>query len=409
MSVWLAMAGLCSASGCTLFHQQSVSTPPTSAFSWLTNWASQPMETAAGFDVESLRPEPRPASVLQNDLLEVTIWDLDEPGKPYTFPVRVSERRTIEVPLLGEVSVADRSCPQVETSLIEAYKASEMLVNPRLLVRSLDPPLVKVQVSGAVQRPGYVELSRADTSVYAALVTAGGVTKSAGTRVTVLRRSQGAESGIATAGPPSSGSPRPNEPAHVVVRGQQPEQYSNSVEELTVTVPQNGSPGIRAIATALPPPADPAAGRRLAPVHHSALREPGSDYDLTKTEEREALRNLRLEEGDQVLVKAATPPVRIEGVVEHPGAYPLPPGHSVNVWQAIEIAGGVPLRDVPLNITLIHPAAEGRPAAKESLHVAEYDKHPVDAPLVHPGDVLHVAPPAGTRIKRVVGDLWSRP
>jgi hypothetical protein len=33
----------------------------------------------------------------------------------------------------------------------------------------------------------------------------------------------------------------------------------------------------------------------------------------------------------------------------------------------------------------------------------------MSSPFVEPGDVLHVEPTTGSRIKRAVGDLWSKP
>src|SRR5258707_1378751 len=57
---------------------------------WLTNWATQPIKMAPGSDIESTKPAVRPAFVGEEDLIEITVWDLYEPGKPYSFPVRVS-------------------------------------------------------------------------------------------------------------------------------------------------------------------------------------------------------------------------------------------------------------------------------------------------------------------------------
>ena len=77
--------------------------------------------------------------------------------------------------------------------------------------------------------------------------------------------------------------------------------------------------------------------------------------------------------------------------------------------QAIKLAGGLSIHDVPLSITLIHPATDGRPATRKFLHVSDYDKHPPESPLLEPGDVLHVEPTTGGKIRRAVGDLWSKP
>jgi protein involved in polysaccharide export with SLBB domain len=132
-------------------------------------------------------------------------------------------------------------------------------------------------------------------------------------------------------------------------------------------------------------------------------------YDVSLASERDTLKAISLHEGDVVTIKAAAQPLRIGGHVNRAGLYPLPPGRSVNVWQAIELAGGVRDEEVPLNISLQRPASEGRSARRWTLSVADYSQHPSASPLVEPGDELHVEPTAGSKIKRVVRNVWSKP
>ena len=193
----LAVAVCAGGSGCTLLETASPAAPRSTPLSLLTNWVSQPIEVAPGFVVEEIKPAPVPPTVAPQNVLEVTVWDLYEPGRPHTFPVRVSDERQIEVPLLGIVGVENRTIPQVETALVEGYRQGEFLLNPRVIVRSLDAATIKVQVTGAVNRPGYIELNRVDRSAYAAILTAGGLSKTAGTmsgksRRRVLARNAGA-------------------------------------------------------------------------------------------------------------------------------------------------------------------------------------------------------------------------
>lgn len=402
-------------SGCALFSTAHVETSQGSAFAWLTQWAGQPLEASAGFDLESLRPEPRPPVVAPADLLEVTVWDLYEPGKPYTFPVRVSSQRTIEAPLLGVHSVADRTPVQVESDLAESYRTGEFLLHPRVLVRSLDPPTVKVQVAGAVLRAGFVELSRADTSVYAALVSAGGLKKSAGTQVGLVRRASATGSH-----PPTLASVGGSQSELTSIgigedstRLDHPQQLANSLEVLSV---DSGLPAQAVAAAALKPVSDDSAptsaedpGAGLRHRTDSGVLPPARWYDLTRSEDRQSLRDVQLVDGDEVIVKAAALPVRIGGVVQRPGAYPLPAGRPLNVWQALELAGGVRLRDASLNVTMVRPPGEGRSARRWMLTVDDYDRHPATGPLVEPGDVIHVESTTGSKLKRAVGDLWSKP
>lgn len=402
-------------SGCALLSAPPAASTQSSAFAWLTQWASQPLDVTPGFDVESLRPEPRPAVVIPEDLLEITVWDLYEPGKPYTFPVRVSEKRTIETPFVGEHSVANRTPAQVEADLADRYRTGEFLVHPRVLVRSLDPPTVKVQVGGAVQRSGFVEMSRTDTSVYAALISAGGLKKTAGAQVGLVRRSRPVESG-------SPGDAHPNDSPvlassfnanSTATRLEHPQQLANSLEILSVETRQSPQADSTPAGKSVENQQSIRASEKDPADHlnRSAKRAATMPtwYDLNRPEDRESLRLVQLVEGDEVIVKSATLPVRIGGVVERPGAYPLPTGRSLNVWQALDLGGGVRVHDVPLNVTLIRPASEGHAARRWSLSFADHDQHPADTPLVEPGDVLHVQPTTGSKLKRAVGDLWNKP
>jgi len=458
-------------SGCTMLETASQESRQPAPLSWLTNWVSQPMEVAPAFDAESIRPAERAATVAAGDLLEITVWDLYEPGKPYSYPVRVSPQLSVEAPLLGEIAVQGQSVPQVEAAIAAGLRTGEYLLNPRVLVRSLDPPTVKVQVMGAVSRPGYVELPRHDASVYAAIISAGGLKKTAGTQVGVARRSQGAMArAVQSSTPVASTSELPS--AEAIVRvppsggaasrplpaaaAHEPALRANSVDELSVPPasplrpalgppsvmvqgglfavddfpghsPAQPLPATSAGPAMAPPPKGgsptfqplPAAGAAPATSAQppkggtpTSSSEPGHEtawFDVSLAGDREQLKRMQLAEGDLVVVKSATPPLRIGGTVNHPGAYPLPAGRSLNVWQAIEMAGGIRGTKVPLNLTLLHPAAEGHAAQRWYLNVDSYDQHPAASPFVEPGDVLNVQPTAGAKIKRVVGDLWSKP
>lgn len=372
------------------------------------------MEIAPGFDVEAIKPDPRPATVVADNLLEITVWDLYEPGKPYSFPVRVSGRLTIEVPFVGEFPVEGRTIAELETALAERFRMGEYLLNPRVLVRSLDSPIVKVQVAGAINRGGYVELTRTDPSVYAAILSAGGLKKTAGTQVAVTRRtlpaaavekeqteSRAGEIELADgSGDDSHHEPRPpalrvNSVDEIAVSPAGPEIRPAQPHAVRSTVTSAGATGS-------------AAPRTTPPTQEGQTDQSTIWYDLSQRRDSEALKHLQLADGDGVTVKSATPPLRIGGIVNRPGTYPLPPGKTLNVWQAIELAGGIRDESVPLNITLVRPAGEGRASKRWYLSVPAYGKHPDNSPVVEHGDVLHVEPTTGSKIKRAVGDLWNK-
>jgi protein involved in polysaccharide export with SLBB domain len=236
-SLLVPVAWACGAlSGCTMFETAAPSSAQPTPLSWLTNWVSQPVEMVPGFDVESIKPVPGPVTVNPENLLEITVWDLYEPGKPYSYPVRVSHRHTIDVPFLGEVSVEGRSLQEIEGLLVDKFRRGDFLLNPRVLVRSLDSPAMKVHVTGAVSRAGFVELVRSDPSVYAAILAAGGLKKTSGTQVAVTRRAVTVPAGTAAPEIRSGGSAEADESGSAVSeRAHPPALRANSVDELSVS------------------------------------------------------------------------------------------------------------------------------------------------------------------------------
>jgi protein involved in polysaccharide export with SLBB domain len=152
----------------------------------LPNW-SVAAEKPPAIDLETLRPGTPFDAIRPGDLLEVTVWDLHEVGQPHTFPVRVSPQHMITAPLLGDLPATSANSMELETALISAYRESEILNAPRVVVRRLDAPQLDVQVSGAVVRSGRVPLPRDAASVHAALSAAGGLGPKASTRIGVRR------------------------------------------------------------------------------------------------------------------------------------------------------------------------------------------------------------------------------
>lgn len=390
----LALCGLCCLPGCVTFsHPNSASSQPA-ALSWLTNWVGHP-EAGEPFDVVVLKPNYQRPAIMPDNLLEITVWDLYEAGKPHTFPVRVSSRKIVEVPLLGEVSVDGRTIGDLELSLADAYRTQQFLLSPRVLVRSLDSPLVTVHVAGAVNRPGFVELSRDDASVYAAIVSAGGLRKNAGTHIGVARHAK-----------------LRRKPVSV--------ETVSSEEDVTRLETDIHDTKLSDVATATfqanslePLAVDTLPVRQNKPAETEAL--PSSDlseiqwFDMTSEADRELIRQVILAEGDTVTIKVSTPPVRITGVISRPGSYVLPAGKTLDVWEALELAGGVHAHGVPLNVTLVRPATETHDAQRWFLQVESIDLQHPTSPNIEPGDTVHVETTTSSKLKRVVGDLWTRP
>jgi polysaccharide export outer membrane protein len=123
------------------------------------------------------------------DLLEISVVGVQEINK---VVVRVSEEGRITLPLLGEVSVGDLTKFEVEKKLA-GLAGEKIVVNPQVTVHILEYLSRRVQVIGAVEKPGPFELLGRQT-VLSALSEAGGLTRDAGEEVIILRQLPAGES-----------------------------------------------------------------------------------------------------------------------------------------------------------------------------------------------------------------------
>jgi polysaccharide export outer membrane protein len=117
------------------------------------------------------------------DLLEVTALGVAEIQK---LVVRVSEDGRITLPLLGEVDVNNLTQSEVERKLVRIL-GEKYLVNPQVTVFILEYKSKRVNVLGAVEKPGPYELLGRQT-LMSIISQAGGMTRDAGNEIIVLRQ-----------------------------------------------------------------------------------------------------------------------------------------------------------------------------------------------------------------------------
>ena len=109
-----------------------------------------------------------------------------------------------------------------------------------------------------------------------------------------------------------------------------------------------------------------------------------------------------LRSGTLITVKQATPPVRISGAVKRPGAYPLPAGNALQVFEALELAGGMNDPDVPVLINVLRPGTSERGPQRWSVRWQAGKPPPSPIPFVQPGDHVHVEPTAKAKVQQFV-------
>jgi polysaccharide export outer membrane protein len=125
------------------------------------------------------------------DLLEVTALNVQEINK---LSVRVSEDGKITLPFLGEVEVNNLTKSELEKKLAQLLGEKKVvLVDPQVTVFIKEYRSRMVNVLGAVERPGPIELLGRQT-VLSIISQAGGMTRDAGNEIIVIRQLPGGES-----------------------------------------------------------------------------------------------------------------------------------------------------------------------------------------------------------------------
>ena len=115
------------------------------------------------------------------DLLEISVFEIPELNRT----VRVSERGTISLPLLGEMDVKGLTTMQLEDRL-RAALSQKYLQDPQVSVFVREFGSKKVSVIGAVGKPGVYQMLGPRTLLQV-LSEAGGLEKEAGEHLFVIR------------------------------------------------------------------------------------------------------------------------------------------------------------------------------------------------------------------------------
>jgi polysaccharide biosynthesis/export protein len=101
----------------------------------------------------------------------------------------VSSKKTINFPILGEISVADKTTEDLEQYLKELLESKGYLINPTVRVRLLNS---KVTILGEVKKPGTYTFTEKNISLLQALGLAGDLTiEGSRKNVIVIRESNG--------------------------------------------------------------------------------------------------------------------------------------------------------------------------------------------------------------------------
>jgi polysaccharide export outer membrane protein len=125
------------------------------------------------------------------DIIKVTVWGQDDLSRDYP----VSPDGYVPFPLLGRVK-AEGSTAQELAERLRVALEKDFLVNPQVIVAVKEHLSQKVQILGEAEKPGLYYLT-GPTTLVEMLSRAGGLGKTAGRELIVLRTTKGARPGVA--------------------------------------------------------------------------------------------------------------------------------------------------------------------------------------------------------------------
>ncbi len=285
--------------------------------------------------------------VERGDVLEVTMVTDFRDLTTNTTPVRVGEDGKVNIPLIGPVAVAGLELEEAERVVGEAGIERGVFRKSHVTLTMKRQRKNRVTVTGAVEEPGVYEVPRSDSTLLAALVAAGGLTKDAG--------------------------------AEVEIRG---------------PVARGGTPGLKQPAS----PRIAAAGQEteLASYEAASAGPPGGVRINLVSAAQEGRGNLYVEDGSVVSVaKRSLRPIQVLGLVSKPGQFEMPLNQDLYLMDALAMAGG--LTTAVADKVLVIRTVPGCPEPiKIQVSVREAKQNGQANLRLAPGDVVSVEDTAVT-------------
>jgi polysaccharide export outer membrane protein len=327
------------------------------------------------------------------DVIEITV----QPQPGYDRTVTVQPDGKITFPLVGELTVAGMTVPQLMECLQQGLQAE--LKHPRVTVslREMNRGLLRrASVLGAVRNPGVFELKEQST-VAELLATAGGPTPLADLRRVTITRPDGSKRIVVNlAAAQRTGELAENvavdpgdlivvpegAPPTVLVLGEvaRPGSYELQGEaRLLDAISLAGGPTPKADLRRVTLTHTGAAGPETLDLQPLLAGQPKADRDL----------NVRLRPGDTVVLTETDQRVYVLGRVARPDTYPIKPDDRV--LDALAKAGGAAFDGDISRAVLVRRDAAGQPIAKpiDLRKMMARGRMAENEPL-HPGDVLFV-------------------
>ncbi|MEZ6056646.1 MAG: polysaccharide biosynthesis/export family protein [Planctomycetaceae bacterium] len=173
-----------SLSGCRTVDYQAANLP--------SHLQPAPVYNAQSLDLARLSQGTSQADrVMPGDVLSVAVTTGIEERPMPPWPLRVDENGTVDVPLVGPVTVANMKWTDVDKAVRQVSMEREVYRNPKVSVTLQERETITVTVMGAVSKPGQYKLPAVSTDLVSALSAASGLTEEADTIVEIYRPAGG--------------------------------------------------------------------------------------------------------------------------------------------------------------------------------------------------------------------------
>jgi polysaccharide export outer membrane protein len=130
-------------------------------------------------------PPPSGIRLGQGDLLNIKVYNAPDLSQS----VRVDDRGTVSLPLLGRLEVVGLTPSELERQLEKLLKEGDYIVNPHVNVSVAEYATQGVSVSGEVMKPGIYPFT-GPRRLFDVIAMAGGFSPKAGELVTIVRRNR---------------------------------------------------------------------------------------------------------------------------------------------------------------------------------------------------------------------------
>jgi polysaccharide export outer membrane protein len=285
----------------------------------------------------------RSEQIGRGDILEMQVVTGAEKGDAKTWPLVVQNDGSVEVPLIGKVSLVGLDVDAARQSITAASVERGIYRQPTVTLKVNERRSNHVTVVGAVQDPGNYQLPVTGSDLLSALVKAGGLSEDADTVVEIRRapRSTGSDSLPST----------PTESIIAQVGYDAPSSATSSAD--------------------------------LATAQTFAI-------DLVAATQQPVPSAFRLGDGDVVTVRRRPPRfVQVIGLVNRPDRIRIPPGQNPTVLDAIAMAGGV-TESIADRIIIVRKVPGRVEPLKIEVSISEAKKSAAGNPVLADGDVVSV-------------------